>query len=167
MSPPTRSGPSSSRRAAVTFAASACSPVAARPDLPALFDERTLDGDLVRDYDGVRSRRRPDERPYLDGASIDFSDTIEKQGFTIDNPNAGSSQPAATVQASPAYERRKSHPTRVGASFLRMPSFAFWVKARHGRATRTKASNGSPRTYHCALPAPTARPPHGSARCGP
>ena len=29
--------------------------------------------------------------PYLGGASIDFVDTIEKQGFTIDNPNAGSS----------------------------------------------------------------------------
>ena len=29
--------------------------------------------------------------PYLSGAVIDFSDTIEKQGFTIDNPNAGSS----------------------------------------------------------------------------
>ena len=29
--------------------------------------------------------------PYLAGAVIDFSDTIEKQGFTIDNPNAGSS----------------------------------------------------------------------------
>ena len=28
---------------------------------------------------------------YLSGASIDFVDTIEKQGFTIDNPNAGSS----------------------------------------------------------------------------
>ena len=26
--------------------------------------------------------------PYLDGAVIDFTDTIEKQGFTIDNPNA-------------------------------------------------------------------------------
>src|SRR6187200_2907155 len=32
------------------------------------FDERTLDGDV-----------------------IDFVDTIEKQGFTIDNPNAGGS----------------------------------------------------------------------------
>jgi Fe-S cluster assembly iron-binding protein IscA len=29
--------------------------------------------------------------PYLGGATIDFVDTIEKQGFTIDNPNAGSS----------------------------------------------------------------------------
>ena len=26
--------------------------------------------------------------PYLNGAQIDFVDTIEKQGFTIDNPNA-------------------------------------------------------------------------------
>ena len=26
--------------------------------------------------------------PYLNGATIDFADTIEKQGFTIDNPNA-------------------------------------------------------------------------------
>ena len=26
--------------------------------------------------------------PYLSGATIDFADTIEKQGFTIDNPNA-------------------------------------------------------------------------------
>ena len=28
---------------------------------------------------------------YLAGATIDFVDTIEKQGFTIDNPNAGGS----------------------------------------------------------------------------
>jgi iron-sulfur cluster assembly accessory protein len=29
--------------------------------------------------------------PYLQGAIIDFVDTIEKQGFVIDNPNAGGS----------------------------------------------------------------------------
>jgi len=29
--------------------------------------------------------------PYLMGATIDFVDTIEKQGFTIDNPNASGS----------------------------------------------------------------------------
>ena len=29
--------------------------------------------------------------PYVQGATIDFVDTIEKQGFTIDNPNAGGS----------------------------------------------------------------------------
>ncbi|MBE7371887.1 iron-sulfur cluster insertion protein ErpA [Dermacoccus barathri] len=55
------------------------------------FDERTLDGDLVRDSDGVEVVVDRMSAPYLEGASIDFSDTIEKQGFTIDNPNAGSS----------------------------------------------------------------------------
>jgi len=55
------------------------------------FDERTLDGDAVRDYDGVEVVVDKMSVPYLDGATIDFADTIEKQGFTIDNPNAGSS----------------------------------------------------------------------------
>ena len=55
------------------------------------FDERTLDGDAVRDFDGVEVVVDRMSVPYLDGASIDFADTIEKQGFTIDNPNAGSS----------------------------------------------------------------------------
>lgn len=55
------------------------------------FDERTLDGDLVRDFDGVGVVVDRMSAPYLEGATIDFSDTIEKQGFTIDNPNAGSS----------------------------------------------------------------------------
>jgi len=52
------------------------------------FDERTLDGDLLRDFDGVEVVVDRMSAPYLDGATIDFADTIEKQGFTIDNPNA-------------------------------------------------------------------------------
>jgi iron-sulfur cluster assembly accessory protein len=55
------------------------------------FDERTLDGDAVRDFDGVGVVVDRMSVPYLDGATIDFADTIEKQGFTIDNPNAGGS----------------------------------------------------------------------------
>ena len=55
------------------------------------FDERSLDGDAVRDYDGVEVVVDRMSVPYLDGATIDFADTIEKQGFTIDNPNAGGS----------------------------------------------------------------------------
>ena len=55
------------------------------------FDERTLDGDAVRDFKGVQVVVDKMSVPYLDGAKIDFSDTIEKQGFTIDNPNAASS----------------------------------------------------------------------------
>ena len=52
------------------------------------FDERVLDGDAIRDYDGVEVIVDRMSVPYLDGATIDFADTIEKQGFTIDNPNA-------------------------------------------------------------------------------
>ena len=52
------------------------------------FDERSLDGDTVQDYDGVKVVVDRMSSPYLQGAEIDFVDTIEKQGFTIDNPNA-------------------------------------------------------------------------------
>ncbi|WP_022884034.1 HesB/IscA family protein [Glaciibacter superstes] len=55
------------------------------------FDERALDGDAVVDFDGVEVVVDKMSVPYLDGASIDFEDTIQKQGFTIDNPNAGGS----------------------------------------------------------------------------
>ena len=55
------------------------------------FDERKLDGDQVRDFVGVDVVVDRMSAPYLMGATIDFVDTIEKQGFTIDNPNAGGS----------------------------------------------------------------------------
>jgi iron-sulfur cluster assembly accessory protein len=52
------------------------------------FDERQLDGDQVQDFGGVHVRVDRMSAPYLGGATIDSVDTIEKQGFTIDNPNA-------------------------------------------------------------------------------
>ncbi|WBU38723.1 HesB/IscA family protein [Homoserinibacter sp. YIM 151385] len=52
------------------------------------FDERSLDGDVVKDFEGVELVVDQMSVPYLDGASIDFEDTIQKQGFSIDNPNA-------------------------------------------------------------------------------
>jgi iron-sulfur cluster assembly accessory protein len=52
------------------------------------FDERELDGDQVSDFGGVNVVVDRMSVPYLFGATIDFVDTIEKQGFTIDNPNA-------------------------------------------------------------------------------
>jgi iron-sulfur cluster assembly accessory protein len=55
------------------------------------FDDRSLDGDLYREYNGLRVGVDRMSAPYLQGATIDFVDTIEKQGFTIDNPNAGGS----------------------------------------------------------------------------
>jgi iron-sulfur cluster assembly accessory protein len=55
------------------------------------FDDRSLDGDIVKDFGGVAVVTDRMSAPYLMGATIDFVDTIEKQGFTIDNPNAGGS----------------------------------------------------------------------------
>ena len=52
------------------------------------FDERTLEGDTLTDFGGVKVVVDRMSVPYLSGAVIDFVDTIEKQGFTIDNPNA-------------------------------------------------------------------------------
>jgi iron-sulfur cluster assembly accessory protein len=52
------------------------------------FDERSLDGDIVEDFGGVGVVVDRMSAPYLSGATIDFVDSIEQQGFTIDNPNA-------------------------------------------------------------------------------
>lgn len=55
------------------------------------FDERLLDGDALVDFDGVEVVVDKMSVPYLSGATIDYSDSIEHLGFTIDNPNAGGS----------------------------------------------------------------------------
>jgi iron-sulfur cluster assembly accessory protein len=52
------------------------------------FDERQMDGDVVSEFGPVQVVTDKMSVPYLSGATIDFVDTIEKQGFTIDNPNA-------------------------------------------------------------------------------
>src|ERR1700744_5577533 len=52
------------------------------------FDEREIDGDVVSAFGDVSVVTDKMSAPYLTGATIDFVDTIEKQGFTIDNPNA-------------------------------------------------------------------------------
>ncbi|MDQ1743616.1 MAG: hypothetical protein QOE23_1955 [Pseudonocardiales bacterium] len=58
------------------------------------FDERSLDGDVAIDQpiDGVGTVPLVVDRasvPLVTGATISYTDTIEKQGFEIDNPNAG------------------------------------------------------------------------------
>ena len=52
------------------------------------FDDRDVEGDIARDFGGVQVVTDRMSAPYLTGATIDFVDTIEKQGFTIENPNA-------------------------------------------------------------------------------
>lgn len=55
------------------------------------FDERLVDGDMIRSYgDGVEVVVDRQSAPLLDGATIDFADLGDRQGFTIDNPNAAS-----------------------------------------------------------------------------
>jgi len=58
------------------------------------FDERTLDGDVAIDQpiEGAGTVPLVVDRtsvPLVAGATISYTDTIEKQGFEIDNPNAG------------------------------------------------------------------------------
>lgn len=55
------------------------------------FDEMLEESDAIVDYGGVEVVVDAMSVPYLDGAEIDFEDTIQKQGFTIDNPNASGS----------------------------------------------------------------------------
>jgi iron-sulfur cluster assembly accessory protein len=52
------------------------------------FDYDAKDGDVVYEFEGFDLRVDKMSDPYLQGSSLDFVDTIEKQGFTIDNPNA-------------------------------------------------------------------------------
>ncbi|GAA1744628.1 iron-sulfur cluster assembly accessory protein [Luedemannella helvata] len=52
------------------------------------FDERELEGDVVTEFGGVGVVVDRMSAPYLTGATIDFVDRIDAQGFTIDNPNA-------------------------------------------------------------------------------
>jgi len=52
------------------------------------FDDRSLDGDVRGQSNGVQVVTDRMSAPYLSGASIDYLDTLEKSGFTIENPNA-------------------------------------------------------------------------------
>ena len=61
------------------------------------FDERSFEGDIVKAFGGVDVVTDRMSAPYLMGATIDFVDTIEKQGFTIDNPTPRARAPAATA----------------------------------------------------------------------
>ena len=55
------------------------------------LDDRELEGDIEKEWYGVKVVTDRMSAPYLLGATIDFVDTIQQQGFTIDNPNAGGS----------------------------------------------------------------------------
>lgn len=52
------------------------------------FDDRKLDGDFTQVFGSLNVVVDRMSKPYLAGAVVDYVDSIEKQGFTIDNPNA-------------------------------------------------------------------------------
>ncbi|MDR1825843.1 MAG: iron-sulfur cluster assembly accessory protein [Bifidobacteriaceae bacterium] len=52
------------------------------------FDDQLLEGDLVTEFDGVELVVDKYSAEFLNGAIIDYEDTIQSQGFSIDNPNA-------------------------------------------------------------------------------
>ena len=54
------------------------------------FDRGPQDGDHELELHGVTVVVDPFSVPYLQGASIDYLDTITESGFKIDNPNAAS-----------------------------------------------------------------------------
>src|SRR3984885_3126238 len=57
------------------------------------FDERSFDGDVVADFDGVGVVTDKMSSPYLMGATIDFVDTMQKQASPAATPNPTGSGP--------------------------------------------------------------------------
>jgi iron-sulfur cluster assembly protein len=55
------------------------------------FDRGAVEGDHELQVGGVRVVVDPFSAPYLQGAQIDFLNTIQESGFKIDNPNVASS----------------------------------------------------------------------------
>lgn len=52
------------------------------------FDDRKLDGDVISAIHDVEIRVDKMSAPYLAGAEVDYVDSLQQSGFTINNPNA-------------------------------------------------------------------------------
>ncbi len=52
------------------------------------FENTTEEGDLVFDSNGVRVYVDPASAMYLEGATVDYVDSLMGGGFRIENPNA-------------------------------------------------------------------------------
>jgi iron-sulfur cluster assembly protein len=52
------------------------------------FDHGAVEGDLEFEQHGVTVVVDPFSAPYLQGARVDYVDSIQQSGFAIDNPNA-------------------------------------------------------------------------------
>jgi iron-sulfur cluster assembly accessory protein len=52
------------------------------------FDRGAVEGDVEFEQHGVTVVVDPFSAPYLQGARVDYVDSIQQSGFAIDNPNA-------------------------------------------------------------------------------
>ncbi|MEY2634656.1 MAG: hypothetical protein RIS75_596 [Actinomycetota bacterium] len=52
------------------------------------FDNSTLEGDIVKEFSGVNVVVDRMSAEHVNGAIIDFVDSINESGFKIENPNA-------------------------------------------------------------------------------
>jgi len=52
------------------------------------FDNNTLDGDIVKEFHGVKVIVDRSSAEYIDGAVIDYVDSLSESGFKIENPLA-------------------------------------------------------------------------------
>ena len=55
------------------------------------FDDRQLDGDLEETQHGITLRVDRMSSPYLGGTVIDWKESLEASGFSIENPNSSGS----------------------------------------------------------------------------
>jgi iron-sulfur cluster assembly protein len=52
------------------------------------LDERADEEDTVREFDGLKVFIDPQSAPYLQGASVDYVETMMGAGFKVENPQA-------------------------------------------------------------------------------
>lgn len=55
------------------------------------YEDASREGDTMLEIDGIRLYVDPFSARYLEGASIDYQDTLAGSGFRVDNPNATAS----------------------------------------------------------------------------
>ena len=53
-----------------------------------LFDAEERAGDALLEFNGLQVRIDAESAPFLEGITIDFSDTLNDAGFKIQNPGA-------------------------------------------------------------------------------
>lgn len=52
------------------------------------FDDRTIDGDIVSMQHGITTVIDPQSAIYLQGATVDWKESLQASGFSVDNPNS-------------------------------------------------------------------------------